>query len=126
MDPPRLSGELPDALPPVSFNHFSVSIRPGSTRKCRRFPLVLAVIVVNDASPVMARFPVNVTPALVIVQSLSSSKVPDVSGDAAMQLHCCIVGKHDSFEGGKTFTLTTCLYKSAGHVVELAYEHKTP
>ena len=94
----------------------------------------MAVIVVNDAFPVMARFngPPNVTPALVIVQSLSSPKVPDASGDAAVQLHCCIVGKHgivgkhDSFEGGKTFTLTTCLYKSAGHVVELAYEHKTP
>ena len=86
----------------------------------------MAVIVVNDASPVMARFPVNVTPALVIVQSLASPKVPDASGDAAVQLHCCLVGKHDSFEGGKIFTLTTCLYKSAGHVVELAYEHKTP
>ena len=86
----------------------------------------MAVIVVNDAFPVMARFPVNVTPALVIVQSLSSSKIPDASGEAAMQFHCGIVGKHDSFEGGKTFTLTTCLYKSAGHVVELAYEHKTP
>ena len=87
--------------------------------------LVLAVIVVNDASPVMARFPVNVTPALVIVQSCGRPKVPDVSGDAAVQLHCSM-GKHDSFEGGNTFTLTTCLYKSAGHVVELAYEHKTP
>ena len=74
----------------------------------------------------MFRLPVNVTPALVIVQSLSSPKVPDVSGDAAVQLHCCIVGKHDSFEGGNTFTLTTCLYKSAWHVVELAYGHKTP
>ena len=86
----------------------------------------MAVIVVNDASPVMARFPVNVTPALVIVQSSSSSKVPDVSGDAAMQFHCGMVGKHGSFEGGRNFTFTTCLYKSAGHVVELAYEHKTP
>ena len=86
----------------------------------------MAVIVVNDAFPVMARFPVNATPVLVIVQSWSSSKVPDVSGDAAVQLHCCIVGKHGSFEGGKSFTLTTCLYKSAGHVVELAYGHKTP
>ena len=86
----------------------------------------MSVIVVNDASPVMARFPVTVTPALVIVQSLSTPKVPDVSGDTAVQLHCCMVGKHDSFEGGNTFTLTTCLYKSAGHVVEFAYEHKTP
>ena len=86
----------------------------------------MAVIVVNDASPVMARFPVTVTPALVIVQSCGRSKVPDVSGDAAAQFHCCIVGKHDSFDGGNTFTLTTCLYKSAGHVVELAYEHVTP
>ena len=47
--------------------------------------LVLAVIVVNDASPVMARSPVNVTPVLVIVQSCGRSKVPDVSGDAAVQ-----------------------------------------
>ena len=86
----------------------------------------MAVIVVNDASPVMARLSVNVTPALVIVQSFVHVKVPDASGDAAVQFHCCIVGKHDSFEGGNTFTLTTCLYKSAGHVVELAYEHKTP
>ena len=123
MDPPLLP---PNILPPVRFNHFSVSVLYAGTEKCRLIPLVLAVIVVNDASPVMARFPVNVTPALVIVQSCGRSKVPDVSGDAAVQLHCCMVGKHDSFEGGKIFTLTTCLYKSAGHVVELAYEHKTP
>jgi len=38
----------------------------------------LAVIVVNDASPVMPRFPVNDTPALVIVQSCGRSKSPAV------------------------------------------------
>ena len=85
----------------------------------------MAVIVVNDASPVMFRFPVTETPALVIVQSFVHVKVPDVSGVAAVQLHCGMVDKHDSF-GGKTSTLTTCLYRFAGHVVELAYEHKTP
>ena len=83
MDPP----ESPDILPPVRFNHFSVSVRPESTEKCRLSPLVLAVIVVNDASPVMARFPVNVTPALVIVQSFVHVKVPEVSGDADVQFH---------------------------------------
>ena len=83
MDPPLSL----DILPLVSFNHFSVSVRPDSTLKCRLDPLVLAVIVVNDASPVMPRFPVNETPALVIVQSLVHVKVPSVSGDAAAQLH---------------------------------------
>ena len=72
------------------------------------------------------RSPERLTPVLVIVQSLSSPKVPEVSGDAAVQLHCGIVDKHDSFEGGKSLTLTTCLYKLVGHVVEVAYEHKTP
>jgi hypothetical protein len=47
----------------------------------------LAVIVVNAEFPVMARFPVNVTPALVIVQSFVHVKVPYVSGEAAVQLH---------------------------------------
>ena len=78
-----------DILPPVSFNHFSVSVRPDTTEKskCRLSPLVLAVIVVKDASPVMPRFPVNATPALVIVQSLVQSNVPVVSGVALVQLH---------------------------------------
>jgi hypothetical protein len=87
MDPPRLLGELPNILPPVRFNHFSVSVRPEWTEKCRLSPLVLAVIVVKDASPVMPRFPVNATPALVIVQSLVQSNVPVVSGVALVQLH---------------------------------------
>ena len=87
MDPPRSLGQSPDALPPVRFNHFSVSVRPDSTLKCRLDPLVLAVIVVNDASPVMAISLVNATPALVIVQSFVHVKVPLVSGDAAAQLH---------------------------------------
>jgi hypothetical protein len=84
------------------------------------------VIVVNDDRPVRERSPVNVTPALVIVQSFAQPNTPAVSGDAAVQLHGGIVGKHGSFDGGNAFTLTACLCKSAGHVVELAYEHKTP
>ena len=82
MDPPNQT-----VLPPVSFNHFSVSVRLNLTKKCRLSPLVLAVIVVNAEFPVRVISLVNETPALVIVQSLVHVKVPSVSGDAAAQLH---------------------------------------
>ena len=44
-------------------------------------------MVVRVERPVTDISPVNVTPALVIVQSFVHVKVPDVSGDAAVQLH---------------------------------------
>ena len=98
MDPPRLLGELALISPPVSFNHFNVSVRLGcmSTIKCRLSPVVFAVMVLRVSSaPYKVRSPVSVTPALVIVQSELTSNVPVDSGDAAVQLQLTgVTGVH--------------------------------
>ena len=47
----------------------------------------MAVTVVRLERPVIDISPERLTPALVIVQSFVHVKVPEVSGDAAVQLH---------------------------------------
>jgi hypothetical protein len=61
------------------------------------------VIVVNVDRPVRERSPVNVTPALVIVQSFAQPNTPDASGDAAVQLHS---EKHVDELGGNEAAVT--------------------
>ena len=81
-------------------------------------------MVVMFARPVMFKLPVNVTPALVIVQSSKRPQTPLVSGTGLVQCHCGMVGKHGSVEGGKIFT--TCLYMPAGHDRGAPYSQITP